>query len=286
MKILGQGHTGVVVADTPHTVKKFYVSKPYAAEEQASLAFLGEMQDQGFSIGCTIPKLVEVVGKGEWTIRDKVYTYSNRMERVPGTCAHLSVASFTEKQIKVLGQALGAIGFAMHSQSKAYIAIYKSRFGEEDNPLLVHIVKDKVAQILREETDQSITERVKAASDYLQKRCRSLVAENTLSHLDFTLSNTQIDDNTQVMGIVDWGGFGLTHPSLSLYQLAIYPIWPHFKQQYQQQGATIREDIVYAAAAIHLAWTPIICRELGISLEKEGPLESFDAMYERFEAQL
>ncbi|MGC1176999.1 MAG: phosphotransferase [Candidatus Saccharimonadales bacterium] len=285
MEILGHGHDGIVVADTPDTVQKFYVSETEATKEQTSLAFLEEMQGQDFNIGCTIPKLLEVLGRGEWVIDGKAYTYSNRMERVPGTCARLAITSFTEQQIEALGQALGTIGFTMHSQSQAHIDTYKARFGADDS-LLTDIVKVQAAQVLHEESDQGVAKRVKIAADHLQKQCRLFAAKNTLSHLDFTLSNTQIDDKARVTGIVDWGGFGLTHPSLSLYQLAIYPVWPHVKRQYERQGVMIREDIVYAAGAIHVAWTPLICKQLGLSLAAEGPLEHFDVMYDRFEAQL
>ncbi|HEY5442570.1 MAG TPA: phosphotransferase, partial [Candidatus Saccharimonadales bacterium] len=283
MKILGKGHGGVVVADSAGAVKKFYLSRAYGQSEEQHLTFLGGLQDQGFSIGCTIPRFLEAVGKGTWEIDGKTYVYCNRMERIPGVSAQLAIPDFNERQIKSLGKDLGNIIFALHAQSKTYTAQWKNTFGQEDK-LLAHILKDKAGQVMREGPDKSVNARVKKAASYLQSQCESIASENTLSHLDYSLSNTQASHTGHVNGLVDWGDFGLTHPALSLYQLASRPVWPHVKRQYEQLGGLIREDITYAAAAINLAWVPIICAQLGLPLEPEETQESFEAMYARFEA--
>lgn len=283
MEVLGQGHGGIVVADSASSVKKFYLAQVNGVNEQQQLTFLGGLQDQGFDIGCTIPRLLEIVGEGSWEIDGKVYTYCNRMERVPGTSARLAVPGFTAEKIEILGQDLGSIAFSLHALSKAYIEQWIRTFGEKDK-LLAHILEDKAGQVVREGPNRSVNERVKHAAGYLQSQCVSVASENTLGHLDYSLSNTQVSNTSHVHGLVDWGDFGLTHPALSLYQLATRPVWPYVKRQYEHMGGSIREDITYAAAAINLAWAPIICAQLGVPVEPEDKPENFDAMYARFES--
>ena len=284
-KILGQGVGGVVVADSANVVKKFYFFQSDGVSEQQQLTFLGSLQDQGFDIGCTIPRLLEVVGEGKWKVDDKTYAYCNRMERVPGTCARLAVPTFTEREIEILGKDLGTAAFNLHTLSKAYMEQWQRTFGEGDR-LLAHILGDKAAQVMREEPDQSVRTRIKDAAAYLENQCRSQASENTLCHVDFSLSNTQASDTGHVNGLVDWGGFGITNPSLSLYQMAARSVWPHLKRQYKQMGGSIREDIVYAAASIHLAWAPIICKQLNLPLEPEETRDRLEVMYAQFEAHV
>jgi hypothetical protein len=284
IEVLGQGHRGVVVADAASAVKKFYVSEAEGVEEQEQLTFLGSLQNQGFDIGCTIPRLLEIVGKGMWEVDDQAYVYCNRMELIPGTSARWAAPGFTEQQGEALGKDLGTIAFTLHALSKAYVEQWKRAFGEDDR-LLAHLLEDKAAYVIREEADQSVNAQVKNAVEYLENQRDSLASENTLSHLDLTLSNTQVGDTGHVNGLVDWGSFGLTNPSLSLYQLADRPVWPHVKRQYEHMGGSIREDITYAAAAINLAWAPIFCSQFGLPLEKEYTREHFGAMYAQFEAR-
>ena len=283
MEVLGEGHGGIVVADSASAVKKFYLAQVNGVNEQQQLTFLGSLQDQGFDIGCTIPRLLEVVGEGSWEIDGKAYTYCNRMERVPGTSARLAAPGFTAEQLETLGKDLGSIAFSLHALSKAYTEQWRRAFGDKDK-LLAHVLEDKAAQVMREGPDRSVNERVKNAAGYLQSRCESVASENTLSHLDLSLSNTQASDTGHVNSLVDWGDFGLTHPALGLYQLASRPVWPHVKRQYEHIGSPIREDITYAAAAINLAWVPIICAQLGVPVEPEDTPENFEAMYAQFEA--
>lgn len=281
--VLGQGLKGIVVADGEGAVRKFYAAESEGLEEEAQLTFLGQLQDQGFNIGCAIPRLLEVVGSGNWQIEGGTYVYCNRMERIPGTCARLAAPGYTEQQTELLGRDLGAIGFSMHALSRAYVAQWKRTFTNEDR-LLTHILEDKAAQVIREEPDPSVRSRVRDAARYLEEQCPPVASENTLSHLDFTLSNTQASPEGRVNGIVDWATFGLTNPSLSLYQLAHRRVWPYVKRQYEQAGGSIREDIVFAAAAIHLAWSPIICEQLGFPLGEDETRPCFEAMHAQFEA--
>lgn len=284
MKILGKGHTGVVVADTPGAAKKFYTSKAEGLQEQEQLTFLGGLQDQGFDIGCTIPKLLEVIGEGKWEVDNKLYSFCSRIERIPGTSARWTAPTFTKQQIEILGDDLGSIAFTLHTLSKPYIEHWKNAFGHEDK-LLAHLLEDKAGYVMLQTSDQSIKARVKEAADYLESRRESLVRENTLSHLDLTLSNTQVSNTGRVNGLVDWGSFGLTNPSLSLYQLADRPVWSRVKRRYKSMGGSIREDITYAASSIHLAWAPIYCKQRDLPLEKEYTQEYFEAMHAQFEAR-
>jgi len=282
MEILGRGHKGIVIVDTATSIKKFYESELEAEEEQISLEFLGNLQDQGFNIGCTIPRLLEVIGEGAWEVEGKTYIRCNRMERIPGISARQAIAHFNQPQLETLGKNLGTIAFALHSLSKAYIELWK-RIDTSQDKLLEHVLDDKAAQVLREEPDKGVTARVKDAAQYLEDQRESLAPDNVLSHLDLSLSNILVSDTSHVNGLVDWGSFGLTNPSLSLYQLAARPVWPYVKQQYEQEGGSVREDIVYGAASIHLAWAPIICNQLGLPIEPHETRDHFEAMYTRFE---
>lgn len=281
MKILGQGHKGIVIADGKKAVKKFYLSVTEWEREKTHLAFLEELQDQGFSIGCTIPKLLKSVGQGTWEIDGKLYRFCNQIEYIPGANANQSITDFTHKKLEVLGKDLGKIAFAMHFSSKAYTDPWKRTFGKKGS-LLDHILKDKAAQVTREASEQGTKKAVSLAASYLADKRELLATEATLSHLDFTLSNTQVDVDGHVMGLVDWGSFGLTNPSLSLYQLAPTPIWPYAKQEYENRGGVIRKDILFAAATIHLAWAPIICQKLGFPLDIDETQRNFKIMYENF----
>ncbi len=282
MEIIGEGHGGIVVADSAGAVKKFYLVEANGINEQQQLSFLGSLKGEGLSIGCTIPKLLEVVGAGNWKIDGKAYVYCNRMERVPGTSARAAILDFDERQTKRLGEDLGKIIFALHTRSKTYVRRWQSTFGDKDK-LLAHILGDKAGLVMREEPDRGVNARVKKAASYLEDKLLKSASANTLSHADFTLSNTQVDGTGHVHGLVDWGDFTVTNPSLSLYQLADRPVWPHVKRQYEQLGGSIREDIAYAASAINLAWAPIFCKRIGAPLEEEYTQEYFEAMYAQFE---
>src|ERR1700689_2168255 len=100
MEVLGEGHGGIVVADSAGAVKKFYLAQVNGVNEQQQLTFLGSLQNRGFDIGCTIPKLLEIVGEGSWEIDGKTYVYCNRMERVPGASARSAILDFDERQTK------------------------------------------------------------------------------------------------------------------------------------------------------------------------------------------
>ncbi len=282
MKILGQGHKGIVVTDTVGAARKFYLSEAEALKEQAQLEFVASMQEQGFDIGCTVPKLLEVVGKGKWEIDGKTYVYCNRLERIPGINAMQAMPDFADHETAILGKDLGAVIFTMHAASKPHVERWKRAFWSHDD-LLRHLLEEKAAQVIREEPNRSVVERVKEAARYLEDRRESLAAENTLSHCDLNLPNVLVNTSGHVNGLVDWGGFGLTNPSLCLYQLAARPaVWPHVKRQYEHMGGAIQEDIVYAGAVIHLAWAPIICAELGLPLDDDSTREHFEAMYKKF----
>lgn len=285
MEILGKGHKGIVVADTASTVQKFYASRTEAEAEQANLTFLELIQEQGFDIGCIIPKFVAELGEGHWDIDGNQYYYSNCMQRISGVCGRTVVNDLTDRQIASLGRQLGSVSAAIHTRSNAFVGQWKDQRGDNDE-LLTHIIEDKAGQVQREEPDESIAQRVSVAANYLQEVCASLTKEKTLSHLDFTLDNTQVDEGPRIVGIVDWGSFGLTHPSLSLYQLSTNSVWPHVKSQYEQLAGPLREDIIYAASVIHTAWAPIICEQLGLPIEPHEARDQFEAVNARFEDTL
>ena len=277
--ILGQGFGGVVVADTPTSVKKFYVSEQWWEHEKKHLGFLAEIQRQGFGIGCTIPKLIESADKRTWEVDGKTYRYCNTMELIPGVTAW---SEFKGKNLETLGTNLGTVLANMHVRSASYIPQWKAEFGDEDT-LLTHIFKDKAAQVLQKGTDATAKSQVKDVLEYLEKRKDLLVSERTLSHLDLNLNNILVTKDNAVEGLVDWGDFGLTHPSLSLYQLATKPaLWQHIKQHYEKSGGTIRSDIVYAAATIHLAWVPVIWKEHHFELDEDETHERLQEVYRSF----
>jgi hypothetical protein len=277
--ILGQGHGGVVVADTPTSVKKFYASRQWWKNEKTHLKFLAEIQGQGFSIDCTIPKLIESADKGAWKIDGKTYHYCSTMELIPGVTAW---SEYTGKDLETLGIHIGTILLSMHTRSQSYIPQWKAEFGGKDK-LLTHIFKDKAAQVLRKGADVTAKNQVKEAVKYLEERKDLLTSERTLSHLDLNLNNILVTTANDIEGLVDWGDFGLTHPSLSLYQLATKPsLWLYIKKQYEKSGGIIRDDIVYAAATIHLAWVPVIWKERHFELDEDETHERLQEIYQAF----
>jgi len=281
MNILGKGFGGVVVADTPTSVRKFYGTEQWWANEKTHLRFLAEMQGQGFSIGCTIPKLIESADTRVWEVDGKSYGYCNTMEFIPGVVAG---SGFKDKNLETLGTHLGTVLANMHVRSALYIPEWKTEFGDEDT-LLTHIFNDKAAQVLRKGTGANAKSQVKEAVDYLEERKGLLASERTLSHLDLNLNNILVTKGNAIEGLVDWGDFGLTHPSLSLYQLATKPaLWSHIRKQYEESGGMIRRDIVYAAATIHLAWVPVIWEERHFELDEDEARERLQEIYQSFVA--
>jgi hypothetical protein len=282
MGILGWGHKGVVVADTPNSVKKFYKTKEEWEKENTRLKFLSEIQKQGFDIGCIIPKLLNSASGDEWEIDGKTYNYCNTMERIHGVQAKVNL---TDENLKTVGTNLGTVLYVLHTKSKAYMPQWIDKFGEKDE-LLTEILEDKVPKVLKEGLDKTAKEYVKKAASYLEQQRTLLKSERTLSHLDLNLPNVLINKGGIVEGLVDWGDFGLTHPSLSLYQQATNPkLWAYIQAQYEKLGGKIREDIVYAASVTHLAWAPIICKEMGQALDEYETRERLKEVYSYFVAR-
>ena len=268
-----------MVADTPTSVKKYYLSKEWWENEKIHLKFLAEIQKRGFSIGCTIPKLIDSSGKGEWKVDGKVYNYCNTMEFVPGARAW---SKYKDRNLETLGVDLGVILSRMHNQSTSYIPQWRARFSDEDK-LLTHIFKDKAAKVMQKGDDSTAKSQVKDAVKYLEERKDLLVSERTLSHLDLNLNNILVTADNTVEGLVDWGDFGLTHPSLSLYQLATKSeLWQHIKKSYEKAGGMIRYDIVYAAATINLAWVPVFWQEHHFELGEDENAERLQEIYRLF----
>ena len=283
MEVLGQGLAGLVVADTPSTVKKFYIGADKGRAERDYLTYLGNIKERGFTIECPIPALVEAIGEGEWEINDNTYDYCNRIERLAGTSGRRILSNFTKQATEHLGTAVGSTAFAMHINSKPYIEEWTRKSGHTDK-LLGHILNDKAAAVISEGSNSDVVGQVRDAANYLKEQCSSLTPTNTLCHLDFSLANIQTDVSGKLYGLVDWVYFGPTNPSLSLYQLAYREIWPHVQRQYEQLGGTLRIDIIYAAAAIHLAWAPIISKRLNFPLDVDETHEKFKVLWADFEA--
>lgn len=281
MEILGQGHKGIAIADGEKAVKKFYLIKEHGEREQAHLVLLADLQRMGFNIGCVIPELLEAVGEGSWQLAGKTYTYCNRLERIPGTAAHLAIPDLSKQELETLGISLGNVLFAMHTHSKDYEEQWKPALGREDQ-LLAHILEEKAAQVMRDGFDQEAKAWTREAAAYLENQHEAMSKEQVLSHHDLSLPNILVGVAGQVEGLVDWFGLGPTSASLSLYQLSPSPLWPYVKQQYEERGGTINEDIVYAAATIHLAWAPIICRQLGIPLDEDQTRRQLEAIRLKF----
>ncbi len=282
MSVLGQGHSGVVVLHTKDSVKKYYKAERSWQEEKDFLTFLADIQKQGFTIGCTIPKLLDS-SEGSWKVEGKTYRHCNTMGFVPGVQSN---ANFTDEQLEILGTHIGSILYAMHHGSEPYVEQYADQFGDKDE-LVAHIFDDnaaKVIKVLREETDKDVLGKVKEVLAYLQSKKNLLLADRTLTHTDLNQPNILVNEDSHVQGLVDWGSFGYTNPSLTMYQLATKPkLWPHIKEQYKKLGGEIMEDIVFAAATIHLAWSPIICAELDLPLPKDRTREVFEQMYKNFQ---
>jgi hypothetical protein len=204
------------------------------------------------------------------------------MELVLGFAANTTL---DDEQCITLGTHLGALLFAMHNTSQLYIEQYLTQAGDKDN-LLRHILDDNAAHVMRvlsKEPNIGTLAKAQEALAYLQGKRTLLNRQRTLTHTDLNLSNILIDKAGRVQGLVDWGSFGFSNPSLAMYQLATRPrLWVHIKRKYEALGGLILDDILYAAATIHLAWAPIICKELGLPLAKDDDQEMLERMYANF----
>jgi len=278
MKILGKGHKGVVVATAADVVEKYYISRSEWQKEKTQLTFLAKIQRRGFDLGIMIPKLRDSA-EGKWEIASQVYGYRNTMERLPGITAARGI---TDKNVSTVGANLGKLLFTLHTASKEYQLGWTAQFGTSDN-LYKHIADEKVAAIIQDEPDQHVVQQTRGAASYLAREVPEVRSTYALSHLDLNLNNILISTDGSITGLVDWGDFGITNPSLSLYQLATEPdLWPYIQTHYEAAGGTIDLGIVYAAATIHLAWAPVICKKLALPLAPHESQKHFQMMYENF----
>lgn len=260
MEVLGTGFIGVVVAAGSGFVDKFYSRLDDWEREKAHLGFIEGISQQGFDIGCRIPKVTDSEN-GLWNIGGKTYQYRNRMERLPGVTMETGCSP---DNAAAVGKNLGAVLFKLHTESRKFMPQWSRDFDSSDG-LFNHIINDKAKKVLAEELDGDIRRQVTKAVACLQSQESSLKTDFTLSHYDLNLNNILIDPHTSTInGLVDWAGFGLTHPSLSLYQLtAKRDIWESVRDRYLELGVPIAEDILYAAAVIHWVWAPLGLREVG-----------------------
>lgn len=280
MDIVGRGLQSIVTIhnDDPALVNKFYLTEEEWSKEKANLQFVAGIQKQGLKLDCKVPN-ISTSEQGKWQIGGKEYRYLTAMERIVGKRAD---SDFDPETLKIFGTHLGVVLFSMHRGTKKYSKQWTSEFGEQDE-LLTHLFEDKAAKVLKEEKNQKIKLSVKEASAYLKGKESMLLSNRTLSHLDLNLTNIIINNDNQVEGLVDWVSFGFTNPSLSMYQLATKThIWKYVEGQYAAMGEEIMNDVVYAAATIHLAWAPIICKELDFPLPEDETREKFEEMYENF----
>jgi aminoglycoside phosphotransferase len=282
MNIIGRGMCGVVVGDTETSVKKFYKVKEDWEKEKTRLAFLTSMKEQGFDIDCTIPKLISASAGGEWSVNGKTYNYCAKMELIPGVRADVK---FNREELEKLGTSLGTALFIMHSTSGPFVSQWINSFGSDDE-LFDQILKEKATKVLAEETDKRVLSWVAEVKGYLEDQEAQLMNQRCLSHIDLNLPNIIVNnDDHSIEGLVDWGAFGLTSSSMSMYQLVgKSDLWTHVKKQYMKLGGTIREDILCAAATIHLAWAPIICKEVGMDIPKDDTPKKLEDMYACFAA--
>lgn len=256
MGILGRGHHSIVVAAGDKYVEKFYSSAKEARREAKALGFVQNLSVKGFDIRCKIPAFIGKVEQGRYRIGDELFHYKGKMDRLYG------VQMSKMQNLNFLVGDLAQIIASFHVESRPFIKTWTQNSGPQDH-LLNHILKDKAGLVLKKETSKEIRTLVRNAANYLAKRDNKLKKEWTLSHLDINPTNVLIKPHGQIEGLVDWGSFGLTHPSISLYQLVDLKIWPKFRKEYSRSGPAIRDDLLYASAAIHFAWVPLRNQELG-----------------------
>lgn len=265
MKILGKGLAGVVLKETPVLARKLYLSAKDQDKEQSVLNYVASLCVRGFEIGCQIPKLHGLENNQLWQIEGKQYRYSSILDLIPGKMVS---ASLTNKNKEAIGKSLGQVLYTMHTNGQNYRSNFIKKHGSQDE-MLRHILQDKAARVIAQ--NNSNKEIAKETARYLQSHQKNLDRERTLSHLDLHLHNVMTADNNQITGLVDWSGFGLTHPSVVMYQLATTQnIWPYIQKEYQKLGGCLRLDILYAAATIHVTWAPIKHFEVGLEPIKQA----------------
>ncbi len=281
MKIIGRGFRGIVVADGPGIVKKFYASEHLWQQERAKLAFIFVLRKEGLDIGCRIPGVVSSARCEPQKIEGTTYHFWNRMELIPGVPIS---RDYQTKSLEALGKNLGTVLYRMHHETRPYTSRWVSRFGTKDE-LWEHLFAEKADRVLEESSDRKVLRYVTAAAKYLKDREASLRSQRTLSHGDLSTNNILADEQNAIEGLADWDGFGFTHPTISLYQLATTPnLWRHVREQYTELGGAVLDDILYAVAVIHLAWTPLACRERGLRLDEDDVRTGLEHAYGRFVA--
>lgn len=275
MKIIGKGFHGIVLKETGSTVKKFYTSRSQRDEEKLYLEFVNEMN---FNTDCKIPVMHQSNIDDHTEINGVEYYHSAIMDLIPG---HTAKSQLSTSESGLLGRSIARVLYTMHTQNKQYIEAWKEKNGNTDR-LWEHIFNDKAASVLNDSTDPIVKELIDDVTQYLASCRADLEKERVLSHLDLNLSNIMTDDSA-VTGLVDWGSFGFTHPSISIYQLAkSTSLWLHIEKEYTSLGGQIRKDILYAATCIHVAWSPIESRKRGIKPDNDEADGQLRRVYELF----
>jgi Ser/Thr protein kinase RdoA (MazF antagonist) len=279
MQILGKGHYSIVIAENDLVVKKFYSSAEELSEERDHLCFLHDLEKQGICFDFKIPLFLGEE-KGDFKIDKVNYQYVSRMERLRG--ASLGFLLDGGQDLTATENNLGHAVFQLHHQLRPFVGQWQKEFGNSDS-LLNHILNDKAEKVIIEERDQDILKAVKEAAEYLLNNKSLIEKEHTISHTDLNPNNILVGMGGKIEGLVDCGSFGLTHPSISLYQLATIPqFWPKVRNSYEKSGGILRQDLLYAASTIHLAWAPLKLKELGIPLSAGEDRKGFDTVYALF----
>lgn len=252
MKIIAKGFQGIALKKSATIVRKYHASERQWRDEIDNLIYLGNIPN--LDIGCTIPRLYDS-GSEVKVIDGKSYSYWTEMELIPGKTAHELVIRTNTGDPMLIGRSIGTVLFKMHNAPKSVADDYDRLMTKNSDRLLRHILNDKIAKIIHVDKDPVRLAMVQEAADYLSLHAQTISQQSVLSHQDLNMQNIIINDDQTVEGLVDWPSFGKTHPSLALYQLAKEDAWPYIEMRYEELGGSIRKDIMYAAATIHLAWS-------------------------------
>lgn len=283
MKFLGKGLHSVVLDCGNEKICKYYNNKNEVTNEERSLIFLATLLKKGVKFNFKIPKYFQKVEDIKFEYENKKFFYRADMEKIDGECI-LDAMKYNYCDFNKLGTKLASIFHDMSVNFSAHTNSWKKIAGGSDS-LFSHIVNEKGKNVLDNEKNQDAKNKVREVIDYLIAKEKSEEFRNKrhLSHLDISFGNIIVNSSFDIKGIVDWGSFGYTHPSLPFYQVVSFcDFWNSFEKEFIMLGGQIERDILYAAAVIHNTWKSRILKKAGIKYNFKKAEKESEMCYSSF----
>jgi len=280
MNIIGKGHHSIVVAWDQNTIIKYYDIESEAINEESNLLFLESLLQKGLDLTFKIPKYFSKE-EVDFNYDGISYSYKACMERIQGD--NLSkIIAWEQCDLNGMGIKLARASYEMISKLSFFWEDWSNINGQADE-LFIHIIDDKAEKVLQEEENQTIFIIVKEAMEYLLQKEICFKDTRTLSHIDMNFGNIIINDKLEVEWFVDWGSFWYTYPALVFYQMVTHKnLWASFENEFKKLWGDLEKDILYAAAIIHNAWSPLKLQEMWLPYDRDAYHQNTQYCYEKF----